>query len=331
MANMKAGIYKGKLQAEVVEIPKPEVGPKDVLVKTVRSAICGSDVAGVGVEVGIQFGHETAGYVAEVGREVKEFKEGDRVWINPMHSMPKYKTCQLGGFSEYIRVPDATLDHNLFKLADTISWDEAALIEPFGVGTHGKNRPGAKPGDHVVVYGAGSIGLFCISALVAQGIIPVVIDIAFSDYKKALLEKIGAVMCPLDVDKFEFLKEHFGELPQRQSGMAIDVDIVVDCAGAPNIIDDFFKLLKQNSRLSIVGVNRPQEVNLGRMMSAEVAILGSSGYDRSDIEEVIDNLASKRTFVTDIITHHYPLDKLNEALNMAADREQSIKVVVDME
>jgi L-iditol 2-dehydrogenase len=75
----------------------------------------------------------------------------------------------------------------------------------------------------------------------------------------------------------------------------------------------------------------PQEVNLGRLLSSEVAILGSSGYDLPDITEVIDNLANKRTHVRDIITHHYPLDKLNEALNMAADRSRSIKVVIDME
>jgi threonine dehydrogenase-like Zn-dependent dehydrogenase len=332
MTTMRAGIYKGKLQADVVDIPKPKVGPNDVLVKTVRSSICGSDVGGVGVEVGVQFGHETAGYVAEIGKGVKEFKESDRVWINPMNAMPKYKTCMLGGFSEYIRVPDAKLNYNLFLLPDSISWDEASLIEPFGVGTRGKNRPGAKPGDHVVVYGAGSIGLFCISGLVAQGIIPVVIDIALSDYKRALLEKIGAVICPLSGDKFEFLRGHFGELPQRNSGMAIDVDIVVDCAGVPNMIDDFFKFQKENSRLSIVGVNmRPQEVNPARLMSIEAVIMGSSGYNLPDIEEVIDNLANKRTFVNDIITHHFPLEQLNEALNMAADRENAIKVVVDME
>lgn len=331
MTTMRAGIYKGKLQAEVVDIPRPEVGPSDVLVKTVRSSICGSDISGVGVEAGVQFGHETAGYVAEIGKEVKGFKEGDRVWINPMNAMPKYKTCQLGGFSEYIRVPDAKMGYSLFALPKAISWDEASLIEPFGVGTRGKNRPGAKPGDHVVVYGAGSIGLFCISGLVAQGINPVVIDIALSDYKRALLEKIGAVICPIDGDKFAFLKRHFGELPQRQSGMAIDVDIVVDCAGVPNIFEDFFKLLKENSRLAIVGVGmRPQEIIPARMMSPEVVIMGSSGYNLSDIAEVIDNLANKRTFVNDIITHHFPLEQLNAALNTAADREKSIKVVVDM-
>jgi threonine dehydrogenase-like Zn-dependent dehydrogenase len=335
---MKAGIYKagmyfqGKLEAEVQEIEKPTVGPDDILVKTVRSSICGSDISGFGPEPGKQFGHETAGYVAEVGKNVKEFKEGDRVWVHPIYVMTGRYSCQLGGFSEYILVPNVKAGLHAWHLPDTVSYDEASLIEPFGVGTRGKNRPGAKPGDNVVVYGAGSIGLFCISALVAQGITPVVVDIALSDYKRALLEKMGVVIAPLpdEGDKFEFLTERFGTLPGRQSGTAINVDIVVDCAGAPTIIEDFLKLRKENSRLSIVGLGRPQELEVAKLMT-EAVIMGSSGYNDSDIQEVIDNLASGRTFVKEVITHHYPLDKLQEALEMAADKTQAIKVVVDME
>jgi 2-desacetyl-2-hydroxyethyl bacteriochlorophyllide A dehydrogenase len=335
---MKAGIYKagmyfqGKLEAEVQEIDKPKVGPADILVKTVRSSICGSDLTGFGPEPGKQFGHETAGYVVELGKNVKEFKEGDRVWVHPLYVMTGRYSCQLGGFSEYILVPGAKAGVGAWHLPDTISYDEASLIEPFGVGTRGKNRPGAKPGDNVVVYGAGSIGLFCISALVAQGITPVVVDIALSDYKLALLKKMGVVIAPLpdEGDKFEFLTEHFGTLPGRQSGIAINVDIVVDCAGAPTIIEDFLKLRKENSRLSIVGLGKPQELAVASLMT-EAVIMGSSGYNDSDIQEVIDNLASGRTFVKEIITHHYPVEKLQEALEMANDKTQAIKVVIDME
>jgi threonine dehydrogenase-like Zn-dependent dehydrogenase len=136
----------------------------------------------------------------------------------------------------------------------------------------------------------------------------------------------------LEVDRFEFLKEYFGEVPQRNYGTALNVDIVVDCAGVPNIVDDFFKYRKENSRLSIVGISRnPQELILSSLMSSEIVIMGSSGYNQEDIDEVIDNLANQRTFVEEIITHHYPLEKLDEALKMAGDRTQAIKVVVDME
>jgi threonine dehydrogenase-like Zn-dependent dehydrogenase len=333
---MKAGIYVD-LKEKIVEIqerPIPEVGPKDVLVKTVRSSICGSDVSAMGPAPGKEFGHETAGYVYALGKEVKGFKEGDRVWCHPNYIMPPKQQCQLPGFSEYLLAPNAEPYKGLWPLPDAISYDAASLIEPFGVGTRGKNRPGAKVGDNVVVYGAGSIGFFCMSSLVAQGITPVVIDIALSDYKKALLNEMGVIVAPLpgEGDRFEFLKELWGELPRRQSGMAINVDIVVDCAGAPSVVDDFFQLCKENSRLVTLGINRPQEVPLATMMSTETVIMGSSGYNDTDLREVFDNLAEKRVpWIGKVITHHFKHEQLPEAMKMAADREQAIKVIIDME
>jgi threonine dehydrogenase-like Zn-dependent dehydrogenase len=152
-----------------------------------------------------------------------------------------------------------------------------------------------------------------------------------SEYKTNLLNKIGAAIAPLE-EPLEFLKEHFGELPQRQSGTAINVDIVVDCAGVPNIIEQFFQMAKEDSTLSVVGIGHAEQgIPLGRLTSSEMNVIGSSGYNQSDIEEVINNLASQKTFAKDIITHHFPLEQLNEAINTAADRDTAIKVVIDME
>lgn len=333
----KAGVYKDleKRLVAVEDWPMHEVGPKDVLVKTVRSSICGSDTGAMGPGPGREFGHESAGYVAEIGSEVTDFKVGDRVWPHPTYVMKGGRySCMMPGFSEYILVNDARPNKELWPLPDSISYDAASLIEPIGVGTRGKNRPGAKPGDNVVVYGAGSIGIFCMSSLVAQGIIPVVIDIVISDYKRALLEEMGVIIAPLpeEGDKLEFLKELWGEVPQRQSGTAINVDIVIDCAGAPNVIDDFFQMRKENSRLVTLGINRPREVNLPMMMSSEMVIMGSSGYNDSDLKEVFDNLANGKTpWIEKVITHHFKQEDLQEALNKAMDRTEAIKVVIDME
>jgi 2-desacetyl-2-hydroxyethyl bacteriochlorophyllide A dehydrogenase len=328
---MKAAIMPAMGEARVVELEKPVCGAKDVLVKTVRTGICGSDVAMLGIDANAEFGHETAGYLTEVGSEVTGLKIGDRVFVQPLTSSEIGKSDMLGGFSEYIRVPNVKLDYNLFLLPDGLSYDEAALIEPFAVGTHGKNIPGAEQGDHVVVYGVGTIGLSCISGLCEQGIKPVAI--VRNNKKRELLEKMGAIICNVsEVDEFEFLKETFGTTRHRVGYPAIDVDIVVDCAGAPNIVDDFLKMMKRFSRLSIVGVNmEPTLVPLSRVMSAEVIIQGSCSFDNEDIIEVIENLASGRTYMKEIITHHYKLDDIQQALTMAADRSQSIKVMVDME
>jgi threonine dehydrogenase-like Zn-dependent dehydrogenase len=179
---MKAAILHAAGDARVVELENPVCGPKDVIIKTVRSGICGSDVTAytkgnqyMNIDVDGEFGHETAGYITEVGSEADGLAVGMRVFPQPIAILPLGKSNMLGGFSEYIRVPDAKSGENIFILPDTVSYDEGALIEPFAVGTRGENVPGAKQGDHVVVYGVGTIGISCISGLVAQGIKPVAV------------------------------------------------------------------------------------------------------------------------------------------------------------
>lgn len=285
--SMKAAIYYGIKDVKVEERKKPVCGPRDVIVKTVRSGICGSDVNGYfkgtqysGIFPNNEFGHEMAGYVTEVGSEVEDIKSGMRVFVQPIASCDPGKSNMLGAFSEYVRVPNAKINHNIYLIPDNVSYDEAALIEPFAVGTRGKNVLGAKPGDHVVVYGAGTIGISCISVLCAQGIRPVVV--VRNNSKKAFLEKIGAIVCNInEVDLIEFLKGTFSMTKHRIGYPAVNVDIVVDCAGAENVIADFLKMMKPSSRLSIVGVfGQPVPVPLGRIMSSEAIIQGSCGYNK---------------------------------------------------
>ena len=131
---------------------------------------------------------------------------------------------------------------------------------------------------------------------------------------------------------FDFLKKHFGTTVGRGGYPAVNVDIVVDCAGAPNVIDEYLQFRKPKSRLSIVGVSsEPILLNAARIMSSEAIIQGSRAYDTEDIQEVIENLASQKTCVSDIITHHFPLERINEAFEMASDRKKAIKVIVDMD
>jgi threonine dehydrogenase-like Zn-dependent dehydrogenase len=212
-----------------------------------------------------------------------------------------------------------------------MSYDVAVLIEPFSVGTHGVNVPNAKPGDHVVVYGVGPIGISSISALIAKGITPVAV--VRSNAKRAFLEKAGAIVCNInEVDKFDFLRETFGTTLHRNRYPAIDVDIVIDAAGGPEVIADFLQLGKPKAKLSVMSVVfDPFPVPVLRLMSMEAIIMGSCGFDPSDIREVIDNLDSGRTLMPEIVTSHYKLDQINEAMEMAHDHTQSIKVVIDME
>jgi len=139
-------------------------------------------------------------------------------------------------------------------------------------------------------------------------------------------------MCPPESDKFGFLKEHFGTTLSRIETPAIDVDVVIDCAGASNIIDDFLNMCKPKSRLSIAGLSLDfPEISLMEFVISNTSIWGACSYDDEDIQEAIDILAKGKVDFSDIITHHYKLDQINEAMAMAADRAQSIKVIIDME
>ncbi|MBR3689837.1 MAG: alcohol dehydrogenase catalytic domain-containing protein, partial [Eggerthellaceae bacterium] len=168
----------------IVERPDPVAGPDQVVVKVERAGICGSDVTAwihdgtiVGVFPDMEWGHEFAGVVEQVGSEVEGISVGDRVWVNPLlaKELGLMMADMCGAFSEKVLVEKAKLNYNLYLLPDSIPMEHAALIEPFCVGTHGKNRAKCKPGDHVVIYGAGPIGLCALSGLVGQGVENVVV------------------------------------------------------------------------------------------------------------------------------------------------------------
>lgn len=334
---MKAAIYYGVKDVRVEEIPMPVCGDDDVLVKSVRTGICGSDTGSWplgghvgGNRPGREIGHEMVGYVSEVGKNVTEVKLGDRVFVHPVNVMPVGESDMMGGFSEYVRVPNAKYNHTLYKLPDSLPYDEAVLIEPFAVGTRGKNRPGAKPGDKVIVYGAGTIGLCCVASLVAQGITPIVV--VRSNKRQAFLEKLGAIVCNTnEVDLFQFVEEHFGKATARVGYSIPNLDIMVDCAGGPQIPDEFVKMAKPGSRLSVVAVAKEARTIPGRLMSTEGIIQGSCCYDHEDLMEVIDNLTNHTTCIQEIVTHHFKLEDINHAMEIANARDEAIKVVIDME
>lgn len=334
---MKAAIYYGVRDIRVEEIPKPVCGDYDVLVRSVRTGICGSDTGSWalgghvgGNRPGREIGHEMVGYVAEMGAKVTGIQLGDRAFVHPLNVMPMGESDMMGGFSEYVRVPNAKYNDNLYKLPDSLPYDEAVLIEPFAVATRGKNRPGAKVGDKVIVYGAGTIGLCCAASLIAQGITPIVV--VRSNKRRAFLEKLGAIVCNTsEVDLFEFVKAHFGTATARVGYPIPNLDIMVDCAGGPQIPEEFVKMAKSGSRLSIVAIAKEPRMIPARLMSTEGFIHGSCCYDHEDLVEVINNLANHTTCITEIVTHHFPLEEINHAMEIANARDEAIKVVIDME
>lgn len=344
---MKALIYYGPKDIKLEEIPKPKAESNDVIVKIARAGICGSDITAYlhdGHCVAIfpkgengadgQIGHEMVGTVSEVGADTTGIAVGDRVFINPTKCK---RTGMLGcdtsgAFSEYVLVEDAAYGKNLLKLDDNVTFDQAVITEPLAVGTHGKNCVDVKPQEHVVVFGAGTIGLCTLNALLAAGCSkPVVVDLNTERLKIA--ESMGAVPYnpQTDGDMRTFLAEHFGTVKNMFTEDCVDVDAYIDCAGAPNIVNDICSFAKSDARISIVAVyKKPLSFHIGAFSERRLKIQGSCGYDMEDIIEALDHISAAKTKVGDIVTHHFPHDKIVEAFKLASDPSSgAIKVVID--
>ena len=171
---MKSAIYLGKENIEIQNRPMPVLDDYDVLIKNIYSSICGTDVAvykhgentGHRITVGEEFGHETISQVVAVGDKVTEFKVGERVYPYPRFATGDTKRAgTIGGFSEYIKIPNAKKNYSLYNVDDSISDKVACLIEPFTVGCRAARRAQPKQGENFVVFGCGTIGLASASSL----------------------------------------------------------------------------------------------------------------------------------------------------------------------
>lgn len=341
---MKAGIYLGKESVEIRELPLPTVGDHDVLIQNIYSSICGTDVAvymhgantGHRVTVGGEFGHETVSRVVRVGKDVTEFTVGERVY--PYHRYAKNDTKRagtIGGFSEYILIPEAKRNHSLYAVDDRISDKLASLIEPFTVGCRAARRGMVPCGKHkylngqsAVVFGCGTIGIAAAVAFKYFGMGKVMICDT-SDFRLNLAKNLGFEVCNPQSEKFEeHALTYFGAAPSL-SGSAADIDCWLDAAGAESILDDFLKLGKIESRFVSVAVNKmPRTIDLLHMTYAQQSIIGFGGYMPEDVYDVQEIMSCGKWNLANIITHEFPLEKLSEAILTASDVLHSGNVVV---
>lgn len=196
---MKASVVTGPDRAEVIDVERPGVGPRDVLVWMRACGICGSDafyisIGGVPPRQGhTPLGHEPAGEVVEVGAEVTGLAVGDHVVINPMAAPSGIigNGGASGALADYLLIENAVRGTSLEVIPDHIPWEVAALNEPMAVARHGVNRCQPRPTDKVVVFGAGPIGLGATLAFKSLGVQHiVVIDLIPGRLDKAV--RIGA-------------------------------------------------------------------------------------------------------------------------------------------
>lgn len=335
---MKSAIYYGKENVKIVDLQIPKVGDNDVLIRNIYSSICGTDTAvffhgpGTGhkIEVGGEFGHETVSEVVKVGKNVLDFRLGDIVYPYPRFAKgDTSKAGVIGGFSEYILIPDAVLGHSLYLVPPEIDTKTASLTEPFTVGCRSARRAVPKKGEKAVVFGCGTIGIAAAFSLRYFGCEEVLIC-DFSDFRLNIAKKFGFSVCRLSNENFAVkASEVFGTSSGLGGKTVPDADIFIDAAGSDMILDTFVEYGKIGSRIVLVAVNNTKRpLDLLHFTYAQKSLIGSGGYMPEDVADVFEIMKS-RSDIGEIITHTFELEKITEALRTAADSKNAFNVAID--
>lgn len=336
---MKSAIYLGKGSVDIREVPVPEPGPRDVLVKNIRSSICGTDAAvykngpdgGHRITVGGEFGHETVSRIVAVGSEIspEDFQLGERVYPYPRNAKnDPTRSGTLGAFSEYILISEAKPGHSLYRVPDSISDEEACMIEPFTVGTRAARRSAPQAGEKAVVFGAGTIGIAAAIALKYFGLENVMIA-DLSEKRLSLAKRLGFEICNISrEDLLGRAEEYFGKARSLRGPVA-DVDIFLDAAGADDVLSFFMEKGKIGSRFVEVAVGgRARTVDFVELSFSQKSLIGSGGYMPEDAEDVLAIMESHRWDIAGIVTNEYRIDDLETALQVAGDPEKSLNVQI---
>jgi len=325
----------------VVDVERPAPGPGDVLLRIRACGICGTDVGFLhmgGMPTGpdgqtraIPLGHEPAGEIVELGAEVTDLKVGDRVVVNPQDAASGIIGCggALGGMTEYLLIENAVVGKSLAVIPDGVPYDVAALNEPMAVALHCVNRSGARPGDKVVVFGAGPIGLGATIWLKLRGVEHVVVaDILPERLETALAIGADAVIDSSREDVPARLAELHGTGANALGAPRPATDIYIDAAGAAAVLNTALTSAKWGAKLVMVAVQKkPEPIDLSAMLRSELTFIASMGYP-TEIFEVTPQLAEHWARFERLISHRVPFADVQRAFALTLTPGAAEKVIV---
>lgn len=346
--SMRAGVYRGPGRVEVEQVPVPEIGPGEVLVRVAACGICGTDVKKIqhGFLPPPQiFGHEIAGTIVAVGRSVARWRPGDRV-VSFHHipcgacfycarklfsQCPVYKRVGVtagfqpngGGFAEYVRVMPWVVERGLVAIPAGVSFELATWVEPVNTCLKAVEKAGVAAGEIAVVIGQGPIGVLLMLLARLRGAVVLTTDPIAE--RRARSVQLGAAAA---------LDPASGEV-ERQVRRATDgrgADVVLVAVPSAELVREALALARPGGRVLLFAHNDPQmEVSFpaAAVGVEEKLILGSYSADVDLQEEAARLVFERRLPLEDLITDRYPLEQIGFALLRAArPAGDSFKVVI---
>jgi L-iditol 2-dehydrogenase len=345
---MRAGVYRAKGVVRVEEVPAPEVGDGEVLIRVAACGICGTDIKKIFhgyVEPPQILGHELAGTVVATGSGVTRWKPGDRVMS--FHHIPcgecfycqrrlfsqcaRYKTTGLtggfapngGGFGEYVKAMPWVAERGIVALPDGVSFEEATFIEPINTMVKAVRKARVAAGETVLVMGCGPVGLQLLMICKLEGARLYTSDPMPERRDKSL--ELGAL------ESFDPERDNvIAEVRARTEGRGADA--VLLAVAHPLVFAQALAAARPGGRVLHFAANDPVtkiEFPAAAVGIEEKEILGSYSADVDIQESAADLVLSRKLPVMKIVTHRFPLADIQEALDLAAKpTADSLKILV---
>jgi L-iditol 2-dehydrogenase len=334
-------VYHNNRDIRIEDVPKPDIGSDEILLKVMASGICGTDV----VEwyrlpkAPRVFGHEATGIIENVGENVTKYKVGDRIFVshhvpcNKCHYCQKdaHTACETlhttnyypGGFSQYIRVPKINVETGVYTLSPNMSYETGTFIEPLACAARGQRLADINKNDTILIIGSGMAGILHIQLSKLNGVQKIFAADINPD-RLELAEKFGADH--VIVAKDDLLKQ----LKKLNDGKAVDKVIV--CTGAEKAALTALDCVDRGGTILFFAVPDPTikiPIPITQFWRNETTIRTSYGAAPRDLEEALQILAQKRINVSDMISHRLDIREAAEGFRLVAEAGKSLKVILE--
>ncbi len=339
---MKAAVFHGsEIGLKIEDIPVPQCGPDQILVKVAACGACHTDLHYI--EHGtptfkkppLVLGHEASGIIEEIGVGVDGWECGDRVLIPAVLTCGKCKFCRMGkenicsdmkmlgnhfdgAYAEYV----AVCAKDVLRLPDSIPLKEASIIaDALSTPYHAvKNRAQVRPGDTVVIFGCGGVGLNAVQLSSLIGAYVIAVDI--SDRKLQWAKEFGAA-ATINANEVDSVRK---TVKKMTGGGA---DIAMEVIGNPRTIEEAFECIRIGGRLCVVGfTGEKMSIVAGKIMFKELEIVGSLGCPPGEYVPLIRMVEMGKIDISRIVTHRFALDDIEKAFDVMKQGESIRSIVI---
>ena len=340
----------GKGETEIRDVPVPQTGDDDILIEVKAAGICGSDIAFDGgghenlLHPPVILGHEFSGVIAKAGKNVCDWQVGDRVVSeNTGHICGKCHACSTsdylscperlgigygmdGGFTNFVRIPGEVLQkmpHPLFMIPDTISFAEAAIIDPCCNAYKAVVQESRFfPGEDIAVFGVGPLGMFALQVARVAGAANIIsIGLSRDAERFKTAQKLGANHIIM-ADKEDVIQK----VKQITGGEG--VALTVDCAGVAIVLKQAIEITRNTGQIVKVGYDEnPVNFSLDPILDKNINIKGHFGYDYISWKNVIKLTEKGLLDLKSMVSHTLPLSRWKEGFDLLRN-QKAIKVIL---